>query len=107
MATLSKAGIRFNSTLVRLKLASPARGKANDDDGFQFHAGSIKANHHMRHVAVFVEFQFHAGSIKADPHRDGEPDSGWFQFHAGSIKAVSDIALLLNSGSVSIPRWFD
>ena len=56
--------MRFNSTLVRLKVDPPHRNR-HQRNGFQFHTGSIKRQAVLEDLDIAMMFQFHTGSIKS------------------------------------------
>ena len=55
--------MRFNSILVRLKVAVPV-ATTLEIVRFQFHTGSIKSEDIPKFSLADIEFQFHTGSIK-------------------------------------------
>ncbi len=60
----------FNSTLVRFKLFQEVRF-INRKQSFQFHIGSIQAQASSTLITRMSEFQFHIGSIQAPVCRSG------------------------------------
>ena len=76
---------RFNSILVRLKVATCINGSLNPYL-FQFHTGSIKSHRRAQCQHTEKEFQFHTGSIKSSQLATYAHRPGSFQFHTGSIK---------------------
>ena len=95
----------FNSTMVRLKAATPAF--VNLYRAFQFHNGSIKSTSGSTFANTFILFQFHNGSIKSGSIKRGAAVMGTFQFHNGSIKRMPHISDADFLNRVSIPQWFD